>query len=92
MRRVFHLYMVLAQRRDALLAHCQQRGIECKVHYPIPLYLQPALAHLGHKPGDFPQADRQAATSISFPCDQHLSRPEQDHVVATVADFYRGGR
>jgi aminotransferase EvaB len=91
MRRVFHLYMVLAQRRDALLAHCQERGIECKVHYPIPLYLQPALAYLGHKPGDFPQADRQAANSISFPCDQHLSRPEQDHVIATVTDFYRRG-
>jgi dTDP-3-amino-2,3,6-trideoxy-4-keto-D-glucose/dTDP-3-amino-3,4,6-trideoxy-alpha-D-glucose/dTDP-2,6-dideoxy-D-kanosamine transaminase len=89
MRRVFHLYMVLAQRRDALLAHCQERGIECKVHYPIPLYLQQGLAFLGHKPGDFPQADHQAANSISFPCDQHLSRPEQDHVVATVADFYR---
>jgi aminotransferase EvaB len=91
MRRVFHLYMVLAERRDALLAHCQQRGIECKVHYPVPLYLQQGLAHLGHRPGDFPQADRQAANSISFPCDQHLSRPEQDHVIATVTDFYRSG-
>jgi aminotransferase EvaB len=89
MRRVFHLYMVLAQRRDALLAHCQERGIECKVHYPIPLYLQEGLAHLGHRRGDFPEADRQAASSISFPCDQHLSRAEQDHVVATVAAFYR---
>ena len=91
MRRVFHLYMVLAERRDALLAHCQERGIECKVHYPIPLYRQEGLAYLGHKPGAFPQADRQAATSISFPCDQHLSRPEQDHVIATVAEFYRRG-
>jgi dTDP-4-amino-4,6-dideoxygalactose transaminase len=91
MRRVFHLYMVQALRRDALLAHCQQRGIECKVHYPIPLYLQQGLAYLGHKPGDFPQTDRQAANSISFPCDQHLSRAEQDHVIATVTDFYRRG-
>ena len=88
-RQVFHLYMLLAERRDELLAHCQARGIECKVHYPIPLYRQEALAHLGHRAGDFPEADRQAATSISFPCDQHLSRAEQDAVIAAVAEFYR---
>jgi aminotransferase EvaB len=88
-RQVFHLYMVLAERRDQLLAYCHERGIEAKVHYPIPLYLQQGLAFLRHAPGDFPQADRQAATSISFPCDQHLSRSEQDQVVAVVSDFYR---
>jgi dTDP-4-amino-4,6-dideoxygalactose transaminase len=84
--------MVVAERRDELLAHCQARGIECKVHYPIPLYRQEALAHLGHKAGDFPSTDRHAATSISFPCDQHLSRAELEHVVATVTAFYRERR
>ncbi len=92
MRCVFHLYVVIAEERDALLQHCQARGIECKVHYPIPLYRQEALRHLGHKRGDFPVADFQAASSITFPCDQHLGRAEQDFVIATVADFYRGRR
>lgn len=91
MRRVYHLYTLIAERRDALLTYCQERGIECKVHYPIPLYRQDGLAYLGHKTGDFPQADFQAANSITFPCDQHLSRAEQDHVIATVAAFYREG-
>jgi aminotransferase EvaB len=89
MRRVYHLYTVIAERRDELLAFCQQRGIECKVHYPIPLYLQEGLRHLGHHKGDFPRTDFQAASSITFPCDQHLTLGEQDHVVATVAEFYR---
>ncbi|HEY0711611.1 MAG TPA: DegT/DnrJ/EryC1/StrS family aminotransferase [Polyangia bacterium] len=89
-RRVFHLYTVMAQERDALLDHCLARGIEAKVHYPIPVYLQEGLRVLGHQKGDFPRADFQAANGISFPCDQHLSRAEQDYVIATVSEFYAG--
>ncbi len=89
-RRVFHLYMVFADDRDGLFQHCVDNGIEAKIHYPIPLYLQDALKHLGHKPGDFPVTDAHAKSIISFPCDQHLTRQEQDLVIDTVASFYKG--
>jgi aminotransferase EvaB len=92
MRRVYHLYIVFAEDRDALLAHCLAAGIEAKVHYPIPVYRQQALAHLGHRLGDFPVADRHTHSIITFPCDQHLSRAEQDHVIATVRSFYEAKR
>ena len=89
---VYHLYMVFAEDRDALLEYCLSRGIEAKVHYPVPIYRQPALAHLGHIEGDFPVADRHARRVISFPCDQHLHEEEIDYVIETVRDFYHGGR
>jgi aminotransferase EvaB len=87
-RRVFHLYMVFADDRDGLFQHCVDNGIEAKIHYPIPLYLQDALKHLGHKPGDFPVTDAHARSIISFPCDQHLTHQEQDLVIDTVRSFY----
>ena len=90
MRIVYHLYIVFAERRDALLRRCVESGIEAKVHYPVPIYRQPALAHLGHRAGDFPVADRHTGEIITFPCDQHLSRAEMDHVIATVRGFYAG--
>lgn len=90
MRVVYHLYIVFAEDRDGLLAHCQDRGIECKVHYPVPIYRQPALAHLGHRPGDFPVADGHTGSIITFPVDQHLSREQQDHVIDTVGRYYAG--
>lgn len=89
-RRVFHLYMVFAEDRDALLAHCLKNGVEAKVHYPIPLYRQEGLRHLGYRPGAFPVADRHAAEIITFPVDQHLTRDQLDYVVQTVRDFYAG--
>jgi dTDP-3-amino-2,3,6-trideoxy-4-keto-D-glucose/dTDP-3-amino-3,4,6-trideoxy-alpha-D-glucose/dTDP-2,6-dideoxy-D-kanosamine transaminase len=88
MRIVYHLYIVFAQRRDELLEHCIANGIEAKVHYPIPMYRQPALAALGHKIGDFPVADRHTKEIITFPCDQHLTREEIDYVIDTVSAFY----
>lgn len=87
-RHVYLLYVLFAENRDALLAHCLEAGVEAKVHYPLPLYRQKPLAHLGHRLGEFPVTDRHAASVISFPVDQHLSRDEQDHVIETVRSFY----
>lgn len=88
MRIVYHLYIVFAQQRDALLDHCLKRGIEAKVHYPVPIYRQPALRHLGYKLGDFPVSDRHTGEIITFPCDQHLSSEEINYVIDTVTEFY----
>ena len=89
-KQVYHLYIVFAEDRDALHAHCLQNGIESKIHYPIPLYLQEGLRQFGHKPGDFPVTDRHAREIITFPTDQHLSRDQQDLVIDTVRTFYAG--
>ncbi|MEO0534997.1 MAG: DegT/DnrJ/EryC1/StrS family aminotransferase [Cyanobacteria bacterium P01_A01_bin.123] len=87
-RVVYHLYIVFAEDRDALLQYCLDNGIEAKIHYPIPIYRQSALDHLNHQEGDFPVSDRHAKTIISFPCDQHLSQAEMDYVIDTVSSFY----
>ena len=92
MRIVYHLYILFAEHRDELLRYCLDRGIEAKIHYPIPLYQQEALRFLGYKPGTFPVTDRHVREIITFPTDQHLTRAEQDYVIETVQSFYEGGR
>jgi dTDP-4-amino-4,6-dideoxygalactose transaminase len=89
-KRVFHLYMVFAKDRDALFQYCLDNGVEAKIHYPIPLYLQEGLRHFGYAPGTFPITDRHAAEVISFPVDQHINRAQQDIVIETVRAFYAG--
>lgn len=91
-KNVYLLYILFAQDRDALLKHCIDKGIEAKVHYPIPLHLQDALRYLGYRAGDFPVSERHCREGISFPVDQHLSRAEQDYLIDTVKDFYAGKR
>ena len=85
---VYHLYVVFAEERDELLRYCIANGIEAKVHYPVPIYRQPALSTLGGKLGDYQVTDAHANSVISFPCDQHLTIDELDSVIATVKGFY----
>jgi aminotransferase EvaB len=87
---VYHLYIVFAERRDELLAHCLAEGIQAKVHYPVPLYQQEGLRPYGYDPGDFPVTDRHAATMISFPAHEHLTEDQLAYVVQTVRHFYEG--
>lgn len=88
-RIVYHLYIVFAQDRDGLLEYCVSKGIEAKVHYPIPIYRQKALEPYGYKAGDFPVTDAHVHKIITFPCDQHLSKEEMDYVIKTVQEFYK---
>jgi len=88
-RIVYHLYIVFAEKRDELLEYCLDQGIEAKVHYPVPIYQQPALSYLGLKEGDYPVTDAHTHKIITFPCDQHLSQQEMDFVIKTVKDFYQ---
>ena len=85
---VYHLYIVFAKNRDKLLKYCLSKGIEAKVHYPTPIYRQPAMKFLNHKIGDFPITDYHAKNIISFPCDQHLSIQEMNYVIKCVKNFY----
>jgi dTDP-4-amino-4,6-dideoxygalactose transaminase len=78
-------------KRDALVAHLRESGVEAKVHYPIPLFLQKGLRHLGYKPGDFPVTERQARRVVSLPVDQHLTEAQIDHAIASVRGFFEGG-
>jgi dTDP-3-amino-2,3,6-trideoxy-4-keto-D-glucose/dTDP-3-amino-3,4,6-trideoxy-alpha-D-glucose/dTDP-2,6-dideoxy-D-kanosamine transaminase len=87
-RMVFHLYMFFTERRNELLSYLLNEDIEAKVHYPIPIYRQKALKHLGHKEGDFPNTDRHASSVLSLPCDQHLSKAELDFMIQAVRSFY----
>ena len=86
---VFHLYIVFAEKRDKLFKYCLKNGIEAKVHYPKPMYLQESLNYLSHKVGDFSVTDAHTKKIISFPCDQHLSLDQMNHIIKTVKKFYK---
>ena len=86
---VYHLYIIFAKNRDELYKYCLKKGIEAKIHYPTPIYLQEAYKYLKHKKGDFPVADGHTKKIISFPCDQHLSSKEIKYVIKTIGDFYK---
>jgi dTDP-4-amino-4,6-dideoxygalactose transaminase len=89
-RSVYHLYVVRTKRREELLAHLNAKGIGAGIHYPVPVHLQPAYAFLGHKPGEFPQAEAWANECLSLPIYPELTESQQDRIVAEVRSFFVG--
>lgn len=86
---VFHQYTIRSNRRDALQKFLADRKIGSTIYYPVPLHLQPLYSNLGHKPGDFPNAEHVAGEILSLPMYPELAAQKIDRAAATIAEFGR---
>jgi len=86
---VFHQYTIRVERRDALQNYLAERKIGSAVYYPVPLHLQPLYASLGHKPGDFPHAERAAQEVLSLPMFPELRAEQIARVADAVLEFVK---
>lgn len=77
---VWHLYVVRVDQRDRVLQELNQAGVGAGIHYPQPLHLTGAYAHLGLGSGAFPVAERAAARILSLPMYPHLTAEQQAFV------------
>jgi dTDP-4-amino-4,6-dideoxygalactose transaminase len=64
-------------------------GIGTAIHYPVILPLQPCFANLGYKPGDFPNAEKCAETSLALPVHAELSAEQLEFVAFTISRFFQ---
>lgn len=86
---VYHQYTIRCECRDALQQHLAARKIGSTVYYPHPLHLQPLYAHLGHKSGDFPHAERAAQEVLSLPMYPELRKDQIARVAEAIAEFVK---
>lgn len=87
-KQVYHLYCIQCDNRDELQTFLIKNGIDAKIHYPIPMHLQPAANYLGYKKGDFPICERIAASTLSLPVHEFLSQDDLEHIVQKIKEFY----
>jgi dTDP-4-amino-4,6-dideoxygalactose transaminase len=90
---VFHLYVIRVGSRDRLRAELADQGIQTGIHYAVPLHLEPAFAGLGYSRGEFPVAERAAASIVSLPMYPFLSEDEVARVAEAVgrSEYCRQG-
>jgi dTDP-4-amino-4,6-dideoxygalactose transaminase len=82
---VWHLYVALHPERDRIRQEMQDQQIQTGLHYPIPLHLQKAYAHLGHKPGDFPVSEKVGAQCFTLPLFAEMTVQQQEAVVEVLS-------
>jgi len=86
---VYHTFVIQADRRDKLKSFLARQGIDTKIHYPVPIHLQPAAKDLGHKRGSFPVIERQSKRILSLPIYHGLTTAQLKYVVKCISQFYK---
>lgn len=83
-RHVYHQFVIRHPERERILKALRGNGIECGVHYPIPLHLQPAYASLGYREGSLPQAEALCREVLSLPVDPGMTDEQVEYVIEHV--------
>jgi len=87
-RETFSLYMARFRKRDSLIKYLVEKGVEAKIHYPVPLHLQKAAGNLGYKQGDFPVAEKYCEEIITLPIHQFINTEQIDYMLDSIRTFY----
>ena len=87
---VWHLYVVRVPRRDEVLARLNGAGIGAGIHYPVPIHLHGAFAHLGYRRGAFPEAELASREILSLPIYPGITPDQQERVAAELGRALMG--
>lgn len=84
---IFHQYIIRTEKRDELKEYLKKKDIPTMIYYSLPLHLQPAFKCLGHKEGDFPEAEKASKEVLSLPIYPEISREDQDLIIKQINSF-----
>jgi len=88
---IFHHYTILLDRRDEVAAALRAEGVATAIHYPRPLYRQPALA--AQAPATpLPVVEDLCRRCLSLPMFPELEPGEIEAVAAALARALRAAR
>ena len=86
---VFHLYCLrVKSNKKYILNQLIKNGIDVKVHYPVPMHLQPAAKYLRHKVGHFPNTELIAKETISLPVHEFITKKNLDKIISIFEYVY----
>lgn len=87
-KHVFHVYSILAEKRDQLKSHLSGYGIETAIHYPVALSCMEAYksyvpSHVVH-----PVAESYQHRYLSLPLYPELADTEIQYVAKCIREYY----
>ena len=83
---VYHLYVIQADDREALRNALNAAGVECGLHYPVPLHLQAAYTDLGYEKGRFPVSEHLSSHILSLPMHPFITDEEVKRVASVLLE------
>lgn len=87
---VWHLFVVRTASPNQLARYLLERGIATARHYPDPVHLTGAYAHLGYRRGTFPISEAVAQECLSLPIYPGIAENQVEDVVSAIEDYFAG--
>lgn len=84
---VFHIFPVLAARRDELQQYLADNGVQTVIHYPVPPHRQQCYEAMSGL--SLPVTERIHREELSIPCSQILEDEEVETIISLLNKFGR---
>jgi dTDP-4-amino-4,6-dideoxygalactose transaminase len=89
---IFHQYVIRCQRRDALRDFLKSRGVHTEIYYPVSLHEQECFSYLKYNALDLPISNAVSKETLALPIYPELTVEQRQHVVSSIAEFYKNAR
>ena len=90
-RHIYNQFVIrVSEGRDELRRFLSEAGVGNEIYYPVPLHLQACFSDLGYRPGDFPESEKAAQSTLALPVYPDLTEDQQAYVVDRIRAFYKG--
>jgi len=76
------------QSMEGLYRHLEARGIQCKTLFGSLPTQHRVFVHLGHRPGDFPVAERIGRTGLHVGVHQYLTDDDIEYLAEHIASYF----
>jgi len=86
----WHLFVIKTKKRDQLKHFLFNKGIQTSVHYPFPVFKQPAFKYLNYHDADLPITACNAKEILTLPLYPELTAVEVLRVTSAIKEFYGG--
>jgi len=81
----WHLFTLLVEKRERLMQHLSQNGIETAIHYPIPPHRQPAYRKISF--GKLPLTEKIHREILSIPLHPVLRKKEVSTIIDSINNW-----
>jgi dTDP-4-amino-4,6-dideoxygalactose transaminase len=84
---VYYMVVIKSGKRDELIDHLAEKGIQTGVHYPIPIHLEPLYKErFGFKEGDLPVAEAFATKIVSLPMYADITKDDVKFICESIME------
>ncbi|HEY0867321.1 MAG TPA: DegT/DnrJ/EryC1/StrS family aminotransferase [Fimbriimonas sp.] len=83
----WHQFAIRHPRRNELMAHLKEQGVDSMIYYPVPLHFHAPYESFGSGEGSLPETEKACAEILNLPIHAHLSEEQVRHAAACVKEF-----